>query len=90
MSIKVRLGDINVAKLNSESVILITQFLRKARGNEDCDLHIQEPGIVKKLIRYADKSKDPDLIVLSMRIKSALASHIKEIDPECSSFNTYN
>jgi len=90
MSIKVRLSDINVAKLNSETVILITKFLRKARIHQDFDLHMQQPQIVKKIIGYAENSQDPDLIVLSMRIKKALATHIKEIDPECTSFNTYH
>jgi len=90
MSIKVRLREINVAKLNSETVILITKFLRKARVHQDFDLHIQQPEVVRKIIQYAEHSKDPDLIVLSMRIKKALASHIKEIDPECTSFNIYH
>ena len=90
MSIKVRLSDINVANLNSSTVILITQFLRKARAHEDFDLHMQHPEIIKKIVIYAENSKDPDLIVLSMRIKRAVATHIKDVDPECNSFNIYH
>ena len=90
MQIKVRLREINVATLNADTVILITKFLRTARSHEGFDLHMQQPGVVKKIIKYAEDSKDPDLIVLSMRIKKAIASQIKEADIEHNSFNTYS
>ena len=89
MQIKVRLREIDVATLNADTVILITKFLRTARSHEDFDLHMQQPGVVKKIIEYAEDSKDPDLIILSMRIKKAIASQIKEADIEHNSFNTY-
>ena len=89
MQIKVRLRDINVATLYADTVILITKFLRTARSNEDFDLHMQQPGVVKKIIEYAEESKDPDLIVLSMRIKKAIASQIKESDIEHNSLEIH-
>ena len=90
MPLKVRLSEINVATLNSDTVIMITKFIRKARSNDDFDLHIQQPGVIKDLIRYGEKSKDPELIVLCMKIKKAISSHIKETDPEHTSFNVYH
>ena len=89
MQIKVRLRDINVATLYADTVILITKFLRTARSNEDFDLNMQQPGVVKKMIEYAEESKDPDLIVLSMRIKKAIASQIKESDIEHNSLEIH-
>ena len=80
MFVKIHLSDINVAQLNSSSIILITQFLNKCRGYEDFDLHLQQPGIVKKIVDYAEQSNDPDLIVLSMKIKRSITSHISKTD----------
>lgn len=90
MPLKIRLSEINVAQLNTDTVLLITQFLRKARSSNDCDLHMQQPDVIKAVIRYAESSDDPDLIVLSMKIKKAIASHIKESDPERTSFHIYH
>lgn len=79
MSVKVRLRDINVTKLNSRTVTLLTLFLNKVRGRSDCDLQMHQTGIVKKILKYAEVSNDPELIVLSMRIKKSIVTHFKEM-----------
>jgi len=90
MPVKVRLSEINVAKLNTDTVIMITKFINRARSNEDFDLHMQQPGLIKDIIRYGEKSKDPELIILCMKIKKAISIYIKESDPEHTSFNVYH
>ncbi len=80
MIVKIQLSEIKVAELNSATIILITQFLNKCRGHEGFDLHLQQPGLIKEIIDYADQSDDPDLIILSMRIKQAITTHISNTD----------
>lgn len=88
MPVKIKLKDINVAKLDTRTVILLTQFLRKVRNREDCNLQMQQPKIVRDVVRYAKKSGDPELIVLSMRIKNSIASQVKNKKPEEPLINT--
>jgi len=90
MTLKVRLSDIKIAELNTDTVLLITKFLRKARSHDGFDLHMQQPNMLKELIQFAQNCEDPDLIVLCMKIKKSIASHIKGIDPERKSFNMYH
>ena len=49
---------------------------------------MQQPKIVRDVVRYAKKSGDPELIVLSMRIKNSIASQVKNKKPEEQSINT--
>ncbi len=69
---KVKLSDIQVAHLNAQSVIVLTQFVRLARVREGADLRLQHPKIVKAVFEYAKRTDNPDLIVLFMRFKRQL------------------
>lgn len=73
---KVRLKDINVITLNTETIILLTQFVRLARVREGAELRMQQADIVHRVFQYAATSDNPDLIVLFMHIKKSMSRHI--------------
>jgi len=75
---KVRLKDINVISLNTETIILLTQFVRLARVREGAELRMQQADIVHRVFQYASTSDNPDLIVLFMHIKKAMSRHIQK------------
>ncbi len=87
---KIKLREVSVAKLNAQTVILLTQFVRLARVREGADLKMQYPDIVKRVVNYASATENPDLIVLFMRIKNELIKHVAKANLEKRSFNMYS
>ncbi len=86
---RVRLREIKVAKLNSRTVILLTQFVRLARVREGANLKMQQPDIIRRVFRYAAISENPDLIVIFMRIRYQLIKYVVKENLENPSFTTY-
>ena len=74
---KIKLKDIRVVTLNTQTVILLSHFVRLARVTEGADLQMQQPDIVKRVFKYAETAQNPDLLVLFMRIKKCMKSHIR-------------
>lgn len=86
---KVRLRDIKVASLNSRTIILLTEFMRMARAREGVNLKMQQPDVIRRVFLYGARSNNPDLIVLFMRIKMHLVTHLQNSNFENQSINIY-
>jgi len=74
---KVKLKDIQVANLDTRTVLLLARFVRLARESEGADLLMQQPDIVKRVFVYADSVNNPDLLVLFMRIRQNIVNQIR-------------
>ena len=74
---KIRLTDIKVVALNTQTIILLAHFVRLARSSEGADLKMQQPDIVKRVFKYAATVQNPDLVVLFMRIKKSMIRQVK-------------
>ncbi len=86
---KVRLKEIRVIDLDSQSVIMLTRFVRMAR-KQGVDLKMQQPDIVYKVFAHASVTEDPDLIVLFMRFRQHLVKYVVKSNLEKPSFNMYS
>ncbi|MFQ3244570.1 MAG: hypothetical protein ACI9SP_001201 [Arenicella sp.] len=86
---RVRLREIKVIALNTETIILLTQFVGLARVREGAELRMQQSDIVHRVFQYAATTENPDLIVLFMHIKKSMRKYIKKSKLERPSFNLY-
>lgn len=86
---KIKLSEIKVADLDASSVIMLNQFVRVARKN-GADMKMQYPNIVRRVFSYASKTDNPDLIVLSMRLRRHMARYVVTSNLEKPSFNFYS
>ena len=74
---KVKLRDIQVVNLDTRTVLLLARFVRLARESEGADLLMQQPDVVKRVFVYAEAVKNPDLLVLFMRIRQNIVNQIR-------------
>ena len=86
---KIKLSEIKVADLDSGSVIMLNEFVRTAR-KYGADLKMQYPDIVKRAFKHASVTDNPDLIVMSMRLRKHMARYVMEANLEKPSFNLYS
>ncbi len=86
---RIRLREIKVVDLNAKTVILLTQFVRLARLREGADLKMQYPDVIKRVFDFAANTTNPELIILFMRMRKQLVSHVQKANLEKPSFNVY-
>lgn len=75
---KIRLRDIQVNDLDSQSVILLSNFVRTARTMEGANISMLDDDIVHVVFNLGAKTDNPILRVVFKSIRRRLQKQIKE------------
>lgn len=70
---KVDLKDISLFDLDSQTVLLITKFVRCVRDQENVALKLTDPMIVRKVFDIGMTTSKPTLKAMFLKVREALS-----------------
>lgn len=75
-SMKVKLNDVKVTKLNGTCLTLIAKFSRVLRDHNGVVLNLSDPGIVREVISQASETSNPQLRRLCNMLIREIRAHL--------------
>ncbi len=75
---KVRLEDIRLFDLDSQTVLQISKFVRLSRQRYGSTIRLNDSGVIKRVFKYGLETDDPELKRLLLAIRRSLTQHYEK------------
>jgi len=72
---KIRLRDIGLTDLDSQSVILISDFVRIARAQEGADIRLKDNDIIHAIFKLGASTKNSRLRMMFLSLRRGMQQH---------------
>ena len=90
IQMKARLRDIRLFDLDTQTVLLITKFVRIARTQERASIRLNDSAVVERVVKLGIETENAELRALFHSIRRPLRKHLasKSVIEAANSFNS--